>query len=465
MSAASDSSSVPLPEFVRTTTFRWAIAVATMFAVYMLVLFAVIYWRTGDYLTARSDAVVSMQAHVISVGTLGEQLIAIDQLLKQDPRRVQHAGLFAPDGHRVAGNLERVPPELKIDRPARSAVIQVGPSAADRQVVRAVARSIPGGGVLVIGRDVDETVQISEIVGETLALGLLPALGLSVAAGMLLSIRAQRRVAAVNQSVQRIVAGELKERLPVRGVDDPFDRLATIVNGMLERIEALIQDIAGVGDDIAHDLRTPLTRVRVALERGRANARTLEESQAVIDRAIGGLDQSLAIVTALLRIAEIEHTRRLAGFGNVALADLVCEVGDMYEPIADEKHVTLQVHAGTGAIVHGDRDLLLEAVANLVDNAVKFTPEGGKVQVAVLDGKGESIVRVADTGPGISEEERDMVLRRFYRSDRSRNTRGVGLGLSLVAAILKLHGFRLTMTTGPGCVAEIACPHTSGNAQ
>jgi signal transduction histidine kinase len=429
-----------------------------MFAVYTLVLFAAIYWRTDHYLTARSDAVVTAKAQIFSMSTLEEQVIAVDQLVKQDPRNVQHAGLFTPDGRRIAGNLERVPPELTIDGPARSAVIPVGPSGTDRQVVRAVARRVPGGGVLVIGRDVDETLRISEIVGETLAVSLLPALALSIAAGMLLSIRAQRRVAAVNESVRHIVAGDLRQRLPLRGVNDPFDRLATIVNGMLDRIEALVQEIAGVGDDIAHDLRTPLTRVRVALDRGRANARTLEESQAVIDRAILGLDQSLAIVTALLRIAEIEHKRRLAGFGEVALADLVREVGDFYEPIAEEKRITLQVHAGAGSAVLGDRDLLFEAVANLVDNAVKFTPEGGKVQLALLDGNGESIVRVTDTGPGISEGEHDMVLRRFYRSDRSRQTKGVGLGLSLVAAILQLHGFRLTVTSGPGCVAEIACP-------
>ena len=458
MCAASDSSSVRLPDFTRTTTFRGAVAVAAMFAVYMLLLFAVIYWLTGRYLTARSDAVVEQQAEVFAAGNLEERLIAIDQLLRQDPRGVQYAGLFEPDGRRIAGNLPRVPPELTTDGPARGAVIPVGAGGADRRVVRAAAHTVPGGGVLVIGRDVDETVQITEIVGGTLALGLIPAFCLSIAAGLLLSVRAQRRVASVNRSVQRIVAGDLRERLPLRGVDDPFDRLATIVNGMLDRIEALVQEVAGVGDDIAHDLRTPLTRARVALDRGRANARTLEESNAVIDRAIAGLDQSLSIVTALLRIAEIEHTRRLSGFGEVALANMLREVCDLYEPIADEKGVALEVRIDAEATVHGDRDLLVEAIANLVDNAIKFTPKGGKVQLALLDRDRESIVRVSDTGPGISEEERDQVLRRFYRSDPSRQAKGVGLGLSLVAAILKLHGFRLAITPGPGFVAEIICP-------
>jgi signal transduction histidine kinase len=234
------------------------------------------------------------------------------------------------------------------------------------------------------------------------------------------------------------------------------------VNGMLEKIEALVHEIAGVGNDIAHDLRTPLTRVRVSLQRGQANSRTLDEAQAVFGNAIRGLDQSLAIITAILRIAEIEHNRRLAGFSQVALASLVQEVGDLYEPIAEEKGIALQVQAGNEAMVHGDRDLLFEAVANIVDNAIKFTPKSGRVWVSLMDGDGESVVRVSDTGPGISEDEREMVTRRFYRSDKSRQIQGVGLGLSLVAAILKLHDFRLTISTGPGCVIEIACPHVSG---
>ena len=458
MSAVSDSSSVPLPEFTRTTTFRWAIAVASVFAVYILVLFSIIYWRTEHYLTARTDAVVMQQVEVFSAATPEERLIAIDQFLRQDPRGVQHAGLFAADGHRIAGNLERIPEGVAINGLAQRARISGGLSGTAPQTVRAAARSLAGGQVLVIGRNVDETVEIVGIVGETLGAGLVPALCLSVAAGVLLSIRAQTRVAEVNKSVQQIIAGDLRQRLPTRGVDDPFDRLATIVNGMLDRIEALIQQIAGVGDDIAHDLRTPLTRMRVALERGRANARTLEESQAVIDRAILGLDQSLAIITALLRIAEIEHTRRLAAFGEVPLADVVREVGDLYEPIAEEKKVALHVDAKEGFVVYGDRDLLLEAVANLVDNAVKFTPLGGRVDIALIKGDGEDIVRITDTGPGVSEEERGMVLRRFYRSDRSRQTKGVGLGLNLVAAILKLHGFRLTIRPGPGLVVDIVCP-------
>src|SRR5437588_826541 len=176
---------------------------------------------------------------------------------------------------------------------------------------------------------------------------------------------------------------------------------------MLGEIEALVHEIAGVGDDIAHDLRTPLTRVRVRLERGRENAATLEELRAVIDQSIAGLDQSLAIITALLRIAEIEHSRRLEGFSQVGLAPLLREVGDLYDPIAEDKRVTLRIETADEATVHGDRDLLFEAVANLVDNAVKFTPQGGRVELALLSREGATVIRVRDTGIGISENERE----------------------------------------------------------
>jgi len=298
---------------------------------------------------------------------------------------------------------------------------------------------------------------LARIVERGLAFGLIPALGLSLVAGALLSLRAQNRVETVNKKVQRIIAGDLRERLPTQGLNDPFDKLAVIVNGMLDEIEALIRSIAGAGDDIAHDLRTPLTRVRIGLERGRESARTLPDLQGVVDQAIGRLDQSLAIITALLRIAEIEHSRRLEGFGDVALADVVREVGDLYEPIAEDKRIAFKVTADVETIVRGDRDLLFEAIANLVDNAIKFTQEDGRVELALTRRGSECAVRIRDSGPGISASERDLVARRFYRSDNSRQADGVGLGLSLVNAIVKLHGFRLTISSGPHCVVEIVC--------
>jgi signal transduction histidine kinase len=452
------------PQFMRSNTFHWALMVAGVFAVFIIVLFAFIYWKIDDYLTARSDRVITAQLEGIAALPPERGLEAIDERLRQDPRGVQLAAIFAADGHRISGNLESLPPNLRIDAEAQGVdIVRTDRNGREHQTIRAIARHMQNGDVLVLGRNVDEAKEISHVVGQALALGLLPGFCLCLLAGAWLSVRAQRRVEEVNQRVQRIIAGDLRERLPQRTVDEPFSKLAVIVNGMLDEMETMIHALAGVGNDIAHDLRTPLTRARLTLERGRTNAATLEQLQAVADKAIAGIDQSLTIITALLRLAEIENSRRSAGFGTVALDDMLREVCDIYEPIAENKNIALHVGATNRLTVCGDRDLLIEAVANLVDNAIKFTPEGGKVDIALLRGEGETIVRVTDTGCGISEQECEAVLRRFYRSDKIRNTPGVGLGLNLVAAIVKLHGFRLAIHSGPGCRVEIVCLDRAGS--
>jgi len=447
------------PELVRSTSFRRALMLVAALTAIIVALFGFVYWKTDSYLTARSDQMIMTQLNVISLLSDQRLLDAIDAHLRQDSRGVQFAGLFGADGSRIAGNIARLPPGLKTGTPAHGVqIMAIRGSSLENRVVQGVARQLPDGEVLVIGRLVDETVDVARVIGQALGLGLVFALGLCLVAGALASIRASKRVEEVSTRVQRIVAGDLHERLPQTNDGDPFSKLAAIVNGMLDEMETLIHALAGVGNDIAHDLRTPLTRARLTLERGRANAVTLEQLQATADKTITGIDQSLAIITALLRLAEIENSRRSAGFGVVALDQLLREVCDIYEPIAENRDIALKVKASPELSVHGDRDLLIEAVANLVDNAIKFTPAGGRVDIDLIRGEGESVVRVSDTGRGISEGERDAVLRRFYRSEKDRNTPGVGLGLNLVAAIVKLHGFRLAIFPDPGCRVEIACP-------
>jgi signal transduction histidine kinase len=448
-----------LLEFTRSSSLRWTLLAAGIFAAFIVALLGFVYLKTKDDLTMRSDRLIASQIGVFAELSPERRLDAINEHLKQDSARVRLAGLFEKNGGRIAGNLESLPPDFKVDNTVQSAVVErIDENGREKQAVRLVARNLPNGDVLVVGRNVQDVEEIASVVGRALALGLVSAVLLCLAVGVALSARAGTRIEEVNERVQRIVAGDLRERLPHRKSDDPFSKLAVIVNGMLDEMENLIRSLAGVGNDIAHDLRTPLTRARLTLERGRTSARTLEELQTVADKATEGIDQSLSIITALLRLTEIENSKRSAGFGKVALADLVREVGDMYEPIAEDKGIALQVHSPHELSVHGDRDLLIEAVANLVDNAVKFTPAGGRVEIGLFPGNGENVVRVKDTGSGISENERDAVMRRFYRSDKTRHISGLGLGLSLVTAIVKLHGFRFTIVSGSGCVAEIAFP-------
>jgi signal transduction histidine kinase len=449
-----------LPEFTRSTTLRWTVLVAAIFTAFIVAMLGFVYLKTEHDLTRRSDRIIASQLDLFVHLSPERRLEAIDEQLKQDPGRVRLAGLFDSNRHRIAGNLETLPPDLKTDNGVQGAVVdRADETGRKKQAVRLIARSLTNGDVLAIGRNVDEVAEIARVVGGALALGLFPAVFLCITVGVALSARARRRIIEVNERVERIVAGNLRERLPYRKTDDPFSKLVMIVNGMLDEMETLIQSLAGIGNDIAHDLRTPLTRARLMLERGRTGATTLEQLQMVADKTIEALDQALSMVTAILRLAEIERSQRFAGFGNVALADLIREVADMYQPIAEDKGVTLLIHSLHELNVDGDRDLLIEAIANLVDNAIKFTPAGGQVEIGLFRGNGQNIVRVRDTGSGISEHERDAVVRRFYRSDKIRHTSGLGLGLNLVAAIVKLHGFRFTIRPGPGCVVEIGCPN------
>jgi signal transduction histidine kinase len=449
------------PDFARTPTFNSVLTVASALLLCTLALFWFVYRQTAVYVMDKYDALLLEELQVFASNTPERLLQEIEDRLLKDPQRIKIAGLFGVDGRRIAGNIESVPSALTPNVPTSASVVRLDGGGRDVQKVRLAERSLSTGESLVIGRQIDEITEIARIVVRTLALGLLPAFIVTVLIGIFLSQRVYLRVTEISRQIQHVVTGDLHERLPTSGRGDTLDQIANSVNRMLGDIESLVREIAAVGDNIAHDLRTPLTRVRVRLERGRANASTLNELRTVVDQAIAGLDQSLAIITALLRIVEIEHGRRLEGFSQVSLGPLVREVCDLYEPIAEDKNVALRVECTNDAAVRGDRDLLFEAVANLVDNAIKFTPKGGHVDISLLLREGEAVIQIRDTGPGISETEREAVTKRFYRSDKSRGTEGLGLGLSLVAAIVKLHGFQFAIAAGPGCMVEIVCPQTA----
>jgi len=447
-----------------TTAFRWTLAIAGSFTAMALFLFGFIYWQTAVHERQRIDGIVAHEASVLFAGPLATLPARVGAWLAVDTHGVRYAGLFAPDGGRSAGNLLTPPQGLPGDGQAHRAEldqIDLDEDGDSPEVVRAVALHLDGGSLLVVGYDIDELEEVQDLMARALGLGLLPMVLLSFVGGTILASRAQRRIAAMHVAVGQIMRGQLNQRLPVRGTGDDLDRLAATVNEMVAEIERLVEEIRGVGDSIAHDLRTPLTRVRTRLERSRDEIQTPEAFHATIDRAIGSVDQALAVVSAILRIGEIEHGRRRGAFGPVDLAGVLHDAAELYEPLAEEKGVTLKLNLVPAAAVVGDRDLLLEAVGNVVDNAIKFAPAGTEVVLSLDSADAGTRLRVSDQGLGIPPHERERVLQRFYRAESSRTIEGSGLGLNLVSAVVALHGFHMQIgDANPGCVVEIVCPVT-----
>jgi signal transduction histidine kinase len=382
-------------------TFRLSVIFSGACVVSGVLLFATIYWQTKEFETRRIGAAVLTEASTVSRGSADEIQWTVRRRTVNEYQDEYHdmsfAALFAPDGHPIAGNLEQVPTGLVADGRAHEVELsQSGEYPIHRSII-AVASPLPDGTLLVFGRGIRVLRMLAGIVARALLLGAIPAIGPGVVAGIWLSQQARRRVKAVNRSIEQIMQGNVHERLPVHDVADDFDYLANSVNRMLAEIEDLLAEVQGVSDNIAHDLRTPLARVRTLLERGRDKARTKDELVAVADRAIIGLDQAQSIITALLRIGELEGGQRRSAFGGVDLGEMVRETADLYSPLAEEKQIRLDVRVDTSASVHGDRDLLIEVIANLLDNAIKFTPSGGDVLLVVVDRAEGPIIRISDT--------------------------------------------------------------------
>jgi len=248
-----------------------------------------------------------------------------------------------------------------------------------------------------------------------------------------------RRIELINHTSRKIIAGDLSRRIPMSGRSDDFDQLAANLNTMLDEIERLMDGIRHVSDSIAHDLRTPLTRLRNRLEQLHTDLDTNSPQLEQVERGLADADQLLSTFAALLRIARIESGGHKANFILVDLTQLLQDASELYEALAEDKHLTLSTKADASVCMEGDRDLLFQAITNLLDNAVKYTPRGGHIGLSVQLVNGVAELTVADSGPGIPVDEHDKVTQPFYRMQQSRSTPGSGLGLSLVHAVAKLH--------------------------
>ncbi len=444
-----------LPEIVRRTGVRWGIAAAALLACGSVLLFGAVFWLANAGLLRTVDRSVIEQLELLSERPPDLLPFMISSRMQHQPRVITSVGLFDAERRFVVGDIEAMPQHLPLNETVQTLTLL---DEANGDPYRVVGKRLRDGRILVVARSLRGVLEVRHDLWRTFVIGLIPVVLLSLLVGLAVGLRAQRRLVRLRASAEQIMAGDLRARLPARVGGDELDQTAVIVNRMLDRLEELVAALRETGENIAHDVRSPLTWVRARLERARFGTVTDERVRPLLDQSIEGIDQTLRIVTALLRIAEIEHVRRYAGFSMLDLAEIVRETAETFQPVAEDKQVALLVEVAGPVPVRGDRDLLVEALVNLVDNAVKFTPPGGSVCVALRGSAAQPVVRIADTGPGIAVEERDLVLRRFYRSDRSRGSRGSGLGLSLVAAVARVHRFMLRLDDArPGCIVELHC--------
>jgi signal transduction histidine kinase len=441
----------PIRALWRITTFRLTVLYGVVFALGTVALLGMVYLQSAVYLTHRVDGILETEADALARSPSPGLAQRIGDALAVNGDQTSVFALFSPNGVRIAGNLPALPPRLNVDGPP----IEIPPTPIFHAHARLIARRLPGGQELVVGRDVNQLREIRAIISRALLWSGVAILVAGLACGAALSLRPLRRLRVLRAAAQEIAAGDLKRRMPIGGDRDELDIFAGAVNYMMGEVERLMSEVKGSTETIAHDLRTPLTRVRAQLHRIRHAGVPDPEGLA---RVIAEIDEVLDRFRAILRISELEARSRRAGFSRVDPAELIAQVAELYLPLAEAGGVALITDARPGTDIEADPKLLFEAISNLVDNAIKFTGAGGTVRVGLEGEADRPVIVVEDNGPGVPEAERESVLRRFYRSERNRVTPGSGLGLSIVAAIVRLHQFKLLLEDArPGLRVVIPC--------
>ncbi len=451
---------------LRSTTLRIAILYVLLFAGSVAAVLGFVHYTTAGYLARQTDTAIANE--VAELGNRyrqgGIQALArtISNKATTNIGRRSVYLLTDRDLAPIAGNMNQWPVgagatsgewlEFKLDsgagqaRPIRARIFRLGPNEQFH---------------LLVGRNIEDQRAFQAVIGTAMIWGIALSTGLAVVGGVVMSRSIARRLERINRTAHEVMAGDLDRRVPSRGADDEFDRLANSLNRMLDQIQYLMESVRQVSDNIAHDLRTPLTRMRWRLERLAAGEEPRDE---LLEQAIADADGLLNTFHALLRIAEVESGSR-SRFVALDLADLIADVEELYEPVAAAHGQTLETHGDNGPLSSaGDRDLLFQALTNLVDNAVKYTPEGGRIEIAARARGGAHELVVADSGAGIPASQREQVLQRFVRLETSRASPGSGLGLSLVAAVARLHDGSVRLEDNePGLRVRLILPAYAGD--
>jgi signal transduction histidine kinase len=446
---------------VGTHAFRLAALYFLVFAASVLGVLLFVYLTSADFVERQTEATLDAEITGLAEQYAQRGLSGLIQIVAARSAGDRGDAMIYlvtdPDGKPLVGNIAAWPAGV----PTHSAWLSF---ALERTIngrhevhpARGRLFVIPGGYRLLVGRDISDAAAFRSEVRTTLLWAGLIALGIGLIGGTVMSRNLLRRVEQVNRTSERVMAGNLSDRVPLRGTRDEFDQLAANLNRMLDQIERLMTAMREVTDDVAHDLRTPLSRLRARLERALVNpsAGMSEAIRAAIDEA----DRLLATFNALLRIAELESGARLDQTAPVDLSEVARSAAELYEPVAEEKGFAVSVVAEPGVRISGDWHLLSQALANLLDNALKYAG-GGEIELRVFHENGQAILEVVDQGPGIPEADRQSVLDRFVRLEPSRTTPGNGLGLSLVRAIARRHDGSVTLEDNrPGLRVRLQFP-------
>jgi signal transduction histidine kinase len=462
---------VLLRKTAQSSTLRLALVYVGLFSAAIFGLLGYVYWSTVSHLERRLERTVDAERVLLTraydQGGRPAVVALIGRRVGDERLGGWYYGLFDAAFAPLAGNLhwpKAVPSRSEGDEaPGAFNTLSVTASAARATTVRATSLTLPNGDHLLLGREVDGLNGFAVETGTALAIAAALFLFLAAAAGISTARRSVSRIETINATSREIIGAGFERRIPLRGTGDEWDELAGNLNAMLDRIEELMATNRQVSDNIAHDLRTPLTRIRSRLERIVAQELDAPAYRGAIENTIGELDGVLQTFASLLRISRIEASERGAGFIPLDLKQLAEEVVELFDAAAEEADVRLVLRGEGPAPIFGDRDLLFDALANLVDNAIKHGGNGGEVCVRIRNGKDAPILSVADHGPGIPITEVEQVFKRFYRVEHSRKRPGNGLGLSLVAAVAHLHGIRIELADNtPGLRAELCFPVSLG---
>ncbi|MBS0515895.1 MAG: HAMP domain-containing protein [Proteobacteria bacterium] len=432
-----------LHRLFRTSSFRLTLIYAAITGASFLVLFLSVFWSTTRFMQHQIDITVAAEIREVRAAAGDGGLESLRRAIEASTRQASNFFYLLQDraGNAIAGNMPALDPVAGVRE-------WVKPNRLPRfheTDIRGRGEAAVDGGYLFVGVSAHEVHELRESVAQSFLWGLGAAMLLVLAGGALMSASVLRRIETVSQTSRDIVAGDLQRRIPLNGSGDEFDHLAESLNAMLDRIGVLLEGLRQVSTDIAHDLRTPLTRLRQRLELAQQRTPDAQALHATLEATLADIDAILQTFGALLRIAQIESGARKASFRSVDLCELLHTVAEIYQPSIEEKSQSLHTDIAAGLDVHGDRELLTQLFANLVENASRHCAAGAHIELAARRTPAGVEVLVADDGPGIPVDMREKVLQRFVRLDASRTTPGNGLGLALAHAVAALHDAALDL--------------------